>query len=376
MTKRMVIMLALVGVLFGGIFGFQAFKARMIGKFMAARGMPTQSVSTIRASEQLWRPRLKVVGTLRAVHGTDLAPMVSGIVTHIDFKSGETVKAGALLVVLNAAADKAKLRSLLATEQLAQKTLLRDRQQFKSRAISQATLDTDVAKSARAQAQVAEQRALVAKKFIRAPFAGRLGIRAVDLGQYLNPGAKIVTLQALNPILLDFYVPQKSIGQITLGQRVSVKTDAFPNRTFVGKISAINPKVNLSTRNVEVRAVMRNPRHLLLPGTFVVAEIKTSRPRRYITLPQTAISYNPYGNIVFLVDTKGNGPKGKPVLVARQRFVTTGDRRGDQVAILNGVNAGDVVVTAGQIKLRNGTPVAINNAIKPANDIAPQPKDQ
>ncbi|HCA26513.1 MAG TPA: efflux transporter periplasmic adaptor subunit [Betaproteobacteria bacterium] len=376
MTKRMVVMLILVGVLFGGIFGFQAFKAHMIGKFMAARGAPTQTVSTIQASERVWQPHLDAVGSLRAVHGADLAPEVAGIVSRINFKSGETVKAGALLAALDATADKAKLQSLQATEQLARKTLVRDRQQFKSRAISQATLDTDIAKLKSAQAQVAEQRALVAKKSIRAPFAGRLGIRAVDLGQYLNPGAKIVTLQALNPIFLDFYVPQKAIGQVRVGQHVLVKTDAFPGRTFAGKISAIDPKADRSTRNVEVRAMVRNPKRLLLPGAFAVAKIDIGRAQRHITLPQTAISYNPYGDVVFLVEHRGKGAKGKPKWVARQRFVTLGQTRGDQVAILRGVKAGDVVVTAGQIKLRNGTPVAINNTIEPANDAAPQPKDE
>lgn len=376
MTKRMLIMLVVAAVVFGGIFGFQAFKSQMIKKYMSARGVPPQTVSTITASEQAWQPQLEAVGSLQAVRGTDIAPEVGGIVSRINFKSGEDVKAGTLLLELNADADIAKLQSLKATAELARQTYLRDRQQFKDRAVSQATLDVDTANLKSAEAQVTGQQALVDKKLIRAPFSGRLGIRAVDLGQYLNAGVKIVTLQKLGPIFVDFYLPQKSISRITVGQAVSVKTDAFPGKTFAGKISAINPKVDSGTRNVEIRATVLNPQRLLLPGMFVTIAIRIGRTQRLITLPQTAITYNPYGNIVYLVEHNGKGSAGKPALMAKQKFVTTGETRGDQVAILDGVKAGDVVVTSGQIKLRNGTPVVINNAIEPANDAAPKPRDE
>lgn len=376
MTKRMVIMLIFAALLFGGIFGFQAFKAKMIKKYMASQGVPPQTVSTIKATEQSWQQRIDVVGSLRAVRGADLAPEVSGLVTKINFKSGDEVKAGTLLMELDPSADIAKLQSLKATAELAQKTYQRDLKQFKDQAISQATLDTDAANLKSAEAQVAQQQVLVDQKSIRAPFSGRLGIRAVDLGQYLNPGAKIVTLQALDPIFVDFYLPQKSISDISVGQQVEVKSDAFPERSFPGTISAIDPKVDAATRNVEVRAAIHNPKHLLLPGMFVTTEIEIGKPQNYITLPQTAISYNPYGNIVFLVKDNGKGPDGKPQLTAMQKFVTTGNTRGDQVAITKGVEPGDLVVTSGQIKLRNDTPVLVNNAIEPANNPAPTPKDE
>ncbi|HKK00817.1 MAG TPA: efflux RND transporter periplasmic adaptor subunit [Desulfuromonadales bacterium] len=376
MTKRMVIMLVLVGLLFGGIFGFQAFKAKMIKKYMASKGVPPQTVSAIKASEQDWQKQIDVVGSLRAVRGADLAPEVSGLVTRINFKSGDEVKAGKLLVELDPSADIAKLQSLKATAELAEKTYQRDLKQFKEQAISQATLDSDAANLKSARAQVSQQQVLVDQKVIRAPFSGRLGIRAVDLGQYLNPGAKIVTLQTLDPIYVDFYLPQKEISQIAVGQKVSVNSDAYPDRHFSGTISAIDPKVDTATRNVAVRAAIHNPKHLLLPGMFVTTEIKVGKPQSHITLPQTAISFNPYGNIVFLIKNNGKGPDGKPKLTAIQKFVTTGDTRGDQVAILKGVTPGELVVTSGQIKLRNGSTVLINNSIEPANNPAPTPKDE
>ncbi len=376
MTKRMVIMLILVGLLLGGIFGFQAFKAHMMQKFMAAQGAPVQTVSAVKASEETWQTQLEAVGSLRAFRGADIAPEVSGIVSRIHFKSGQEVDAGALLVELNADADIAKLQSLQALAELAKQTYARDQQQFKDRAVSQATLDSDTAKLKNADAQVAEQQALVDKKFIRAPFAGRLGIRAVDLGQYLNAGTQIVTLQALDPIYVDFYLPQKSVRQVAIGQKVSVNADAFPGQAFDGEITAINPKVDVNTRNVQIRAKIHNPKSLLLPGMFATTEIKSGKAQRYVTLPQTAITFNPYGSTVFLVEAHGTGPDGKPALVAQEKFVTTGETRGDQVMILDDVKAGDMVVTSGQIKLRSGTPVIVNNTIEPANEAAPQVKDE
>lgn len=374
MIKRMIFMLIFVGILFGGIFGFQIFKANMIKKVMAAQGSPPQTVSTTVAEEKEWQPALEAVGSLQASRGADLAPEVGGLVTAIHFKSGQEVKAGTPLLDLNADTDLARLHSLQASAALADKTYQRDRQQFAERAVSQATLDADQAALQSARAQVAEQQALIAKKRIRAPFAGRLGIRAVDLGQYLNAGSKIVTLQSLDPIYLDFFLPQKAVGEVKIGQEVTVGSDAFPDQSFAGKVSAMAPKVDESTRNLQVRARIDNPRHLLLPGMFATARVALGAPQRHVTLPQTAISYNPYGNLVYLV-TPANGPQGKQQ-VAKQSFVTTGATRGDQVAILAGVKPGDVVVTSGQIKLRNGSPVAINNAIQPANNPNPHPKDE
>ncbi|MGB6537498.1 MAG: efflux RND transporter periplasmic adaptor subunit [Xanthobacteraceae bacterium] len=375
MTKRMVIMLIAVIVVFGGIFAFQAFKAAMIKKFMTSMSAPPQTVSAARAEYSAWQPSIEAVGTLRAVKGADLSLEVSGVVDSISFNSGDDVKAGAMLLKLRADDDAAKLVSLQATAQLSELTYQRDLKQFKIQAVSQATLDTDAANLKNARAQVAEQQAVLDKKTLRAPFAGHLGIRAVDLGQYLSAGTTIVTLQALDPVYLDFFVPQQAVDRVRIGQTVTVRVDAFKDETFSGEISAVNPKVDTSTRNVQVRATLRNPQRKLLPGMYATVDISIGAQVKYVTLPQTAITYNPYGNTVYVID--GNGGQGGGQgggtgrLIARQTFVTTGPTRGDQVAVLKGVNAGDMIVTAGQIKLHNGSPVLIDNSIQPTAEAAP-----
>jgi membrane fusion protein (multidrug efflux system) len=376
MTKRMVLMLLIAGLIFGAIFGFQAFKSRMIKKYLSSQGVPPQTVSTIKAGLQEWQPELNVVGTLRAVRGADLAPEVAGVISAIHFRSGEEVKAGAPLVQLNAAADIAQLESLKAAAELAELTYRRDQSQLKVQAVSQATVDADAANLKVAKARVAEQQALVDKKNLRAPFAGRLGLRAVDLGQYVAPGTKLVTLQALDPVYVDFSVPQSGLAQVHTGLKVSATADSLPGERFEGTIDAIDAKVDPASRNVQVRASLSNPRHRLLPGMFVTVAVDTGSPERRLTLPQTAISFNPYGNTVYVVEDKGKGPDGKPRLVAAQRFVTTGATRGDQVAIVSGVKDGETVVTAGVLKLRNGVPVIINNSVQPSDEAAPKPKDE
>lgn len=376
MTKRMIIMLVLVGIIFGGIFGFQAFKGRMMKKYMSSQGAPPQTVSTMKAAYQDWQPQLEAVGSLRAVNGVDISPQVAGTVTAIPFREGDDVKKGAVLLQLYAADDIAKLNALKVAADLAKTTYARDKRQLEVKAVSQQTLDTDAANLKQALANVAEQQALVDKKTLRAPFNGHLGIRAVDLGQYLNAGTAIVSLQALDPIYLDFSIPQKQLGEIEVGQKVTAKTDTYPGESFVGKIAVINPKVDTATLNVQVRAKLENHHHKLLPGMYAAVDIATGSPQRYITLPQTAISYNPYGDIAYLVETQGTDEKGKPKLIAKQMIVTTGAKRGDQIAVIKGIKEGDTVVTAGQIKLRNGTPLLINNAIEPSFEANPQPQDQ
>ena len=213
-----------------------------------------------------------------------------------------------------------------------------------------------------AQAQVAQQQAIIDKKILRAPFAGHLGIRAVDLGQYLGAGTPIVTLQALDPIYVDFFVPQQSVDQVRLGQQVAVKVDAYKDQTFAGEISAVNPKVDISNRNVQIRAMLKNADHKLLPGMYATVDIAIGSPVAYVTLPQTAITYNPYGDTVYVVESKGNDTQGKPQLVARQTFVTIGPTRGDQVAILEDVE-GDTIVTAAGTTIHNGSVVMIDNSV-------------
>ena len=376
MTKRMIIMLIAVGVVFGGVFGFQIFKNAMIKKFMSAMPQPPQTVSTVTAAIQEWQPQIEAVGSLRAVNGADLAFEVSGIVKELHFKSGDDVAAGDILLTLRADDDIAKLEALQATAALSGIVQQRDQEQFKIRAVSQATLDTDAANLKNAKAQVAEQEAVIAKKTLRAPFAGHLGVRAVDIGQYISAGTTVVTLQALDPIYADFFLPQQALNQIRLEQAVTIKIDTYPDQDFSGTITAINPKVDAATRNVQVRATLKNPDRRLLPGMYASVNVAAGSKQRYITLPQTAVTYNPYGETVYVIDDKGQDPQGHPQLIARQIFVTAGSKRGDQVAILSGVEEGQTVVTAGQMKLRNGSPLAIDNTIRPTADANPLPIDQ
>ncbi len=376
MTRRMIIMLIAVGLVFGGVFGFISFGHYMRDKFLHSMGFPPQTVSTVVASSQPWQPKLLAVGSLRAVNGANLSSQVSGIVSAIHFDSGADVKAGAPLVELAAADDVAKLQSLRAAASLAQITLDRDQRQLKVQGVSQQTIDTDQENLKSALAQVAEQQATVDYKNVRAPFDGRLGIRQVDLGQYLAAGTTMVTLQSLDPIFVDFYLPQQSLEQVKVGLQVTAEVDAFPGKTFQGEITAVNPLVDTATRNVQVRATLKNPDRVLTPGMYATVDIASGAPQRYVTLPQTAISYNSYGDTVFLVDDKGQDAQGRPVKTVRQVFVTTGMTRGDQVAILSGVKDGETVVSAGGLKLRNGVQIIVNNTVQPSDNPNPVPVDQ
>lgn len=376
MKKRMIIMLAIVGLLFGGIFGFQIFKMQMIKKSMASQKEPPSTVSTIKATIQTWQPELKAIGTLRAVRGVDVTTEISGLVRSIHFKSGDSVKTGQILVQLNADSDLAQLRASEASAELARTVFERDKKQFAVKAVSQAVLDADEADLKSKRAIAAEQAAIVAKKSIRAPFSGRLGITTVNPGQYLNPGDKIVTLQALDNLYADFSLPQQELVNLSLGQKVIVTMDGFPGRTFVGKITSINPKVDPETRNVQVEATIANPGQVLLPGMFASVQVQAGSVMKYLTVPQTAVAFNPYGETIFLVQEGAKGPDGKTGLIAKQVFVTTGATRGDQVTILKGIKDGDVVVSAGQLKLKNGSPIIINNQIVPTDEKAPKPVDE
>jgi membrane fusion protein (multidrug efflux system) len=391
------VVVALV-VVIGGVKGFGVY--RSVQAF-AAQEPPKFTVSAVKASYQDWLPTLTAVGSLRADRGTELSSEVAGIVDAIHFKSGDDVKAGQLLLQLRSADDAAHLESLQANAVLAQTNYNRDLAQLAVQAISQSAMDTAAANLRSAKAQVAEQQALLNKKFVRAPFAGHLGVRAVDVGQYLSPGSKIVTLQQLDLIYVDFFVPQQELSRITVGQKVQASSDAYPGRLFAGEIAAIDPLVDANTRNVQVRAALKNPKHELLPGMSANVSIELGAPKRYLTLPQTAVSYNPYGATVFVVATesaaagKGDGnptaavgqapkstkqspppkePRGQ--LVAKQVFVTTGATRGDQVAILTGVKEGDEIVTSGQLKLKNGALITVNNEVQPSSDPHPAPQEQ
>ena len=380
-NKRMLIMLGAVVLLIALLaLGFFLH----IRQLMASSPKPTpQTVSATIIRKVEWQPYLASVGTLVAVRGVDVTSEIAGLVRSIHFKSGQEVAAGQLLVQLNADADIAQLRALEAAAELAASVLARDRQQFAVQAISQAQIDSDLADVKSRKALAAQQAALVAKKTIRAPFAGKLGITTVNPGQYLNPGDRIVTLQTIDPIYVDFYIPQKQLSGLQVGQALNLSSDAHANTAFAGKVSAISSKVDPATRNVQVEATVANPQRQLLPGMFANVNVEVGAKKQYLTLPQTAITYNPYGSTVFVVHP-AQAPKvtapGAPAprageLVVRQVFVTTGETRGDQVAVLTGLTEGQQVVTSGQIKLKNGSPVVISNVVEPRNNPQPTPQE-
>ncbi|WP_367304053.1 efflux RND transporter periplasmic adaptor subunit [Burkholderia multivorans] len=347
--------------------------SRLIAQAKAPQ--PPAVVTAAAARFTNWQPGVSAVGSLKAYRGVDVTTEVGGIVRAISFRSGQDVSTGEALLQLNADTDVAQLRSLEATADLAATVLQRDRAQLKENAISQAQVDADEGDWKSKRAAVEQQRALIAKKAITAPFAGRIGITSINPGQYLNPGDKIATLTTLDPIYVDFNVPQDQSSEIVLGQTVSVSTEGLPGRTFSGKVTATDTKVDQTTRNVTVEATIPNPRQQLLPGMFVRAVVTSGPPERHLTVPQTAVTYNPYGTTVFIATTKKDA-QGQSVLIAQQTFIQTGATRGDQVAVLAGLKEGDVVITSGQMKLKNGTPVKIDNSNPPANDPSPTPQEK
>jgi membrane fusion protein (multidrug efflux system) len=375
MIKRMFIMLLLCGLVLGGAFGYKIYGGMMMMKAMASMGAPAQTVSTMKVSMETWANDLKAVGTLHAAHGTNIAPEVTGTIEALPFESGQDVECGTVLLKLNSKEEGAALDALKAKRHLAELTLARDEKQLKAKAISQATYDSDKSTLDNLSAQIAQAEAALEKRTLRAPFSGRLGIRTANVGQYISAGTPVVSLQQLDPLYLDFTVPQQRLAAIQVGQKVTATTDAFEGKVFEGEISAIDAKVDETTRNINVRATIKNEEKILRPGLFASLSLIVGAPETFLTLPQTAITFNPYGSTVYLVQ-QGVNAKGEKELQAKMTFVTTGAKRGDQIAILDGIKEGDEIVTSGQMKLRNGTPVIINNNVLPTNDPAPTPVDR
>lgn len=358
-------------VVFAAVFAFPIFA-------FIKTGFPQQApvtVSTIAARYENWLPDVRVVGSLKPVRGADLSVEVPGIVDEVNFDSGGDVAQGARILHLRDADILAKLHTLQAAVDLAQANYNRDKELLPFQLVSQAQFDTDQANLDSAKAQVAEQAAILEKYTLKAPFAGHLGVRSVNSGQYLAPGTSVVTLQALDPIFFDFFVPQQQLSDIKVGQNISVTVDAYPGTTFTGKVTTLDPKVDSVTRNVAVRATLPNPQRKLLPGMYATAQISTGAPQRLITVPQTSIIFNPYGNMVFLVQG-GTGNDGKKALTVKQTVVTTGQTRGDQIAVTGGLKEGDTIVTAGQLKLLNGSTINVDNTIQPADDPNPHPLER
>ena len=375
MKKRMIIMLVFVGLLFGSIIAYKTFSNIMMKRYFASQEV-IATVSAMEAKKEPWLSEKKYYGSLRAARGVNVTTELPAMVEQIYFKSGDTVKEGDLLVQLNASSDIAQLRSLEANTALAKITFDRSTALYAIKAISKAALDADVANYKSLKAQMEQQAAIVKKKTIRAPFSGRLGISTINRGQYLNTGDTIVPLQDLSTIHADFYVPQQQLNDMKVDQIAQIVTDVFPRKVFSGKITTINPVIDTNTRNVLVEATLSNAENDLVPGMFATITVETGKPQEYITLPKTAISFNSYGDVVFTIENKGKDKKGKPLLTVQQRFVTTGETRGDQTTILKGLTVGDKVVTSGQLKLKNGTRVAVDNSVVPTNDPAPKPTEE
>ncbi|HCS13032.1 MAG TPA: efflux transporter periplasmic adaptor subunit, partial [Zetaproteobacteria bacterium] len=347
---------------------------------------PPATVTTMVAGVQDWQPEIRSVGTLRARNGVEVVAEIAGTVQALHFKSGDAVKAGELLIELDADEEQAQLDAAVAAAELAKSIFERDKAQFKVQAVSQAQLDLDAADVKVKQAEAARLRAVLGKMHIRAPFAGRLGVSALSPGQYVRQGEVLVSLQANNPVLVDFSVPQRQVAELKVGQRVLLGSDAFKGRDFIGEISAIDSRVNASTRNVRIEAKVDNPKDELLPGMYAEVRVQVGESRSLLTLPQTAISFNAYGSTVFLArpakPAEGKAAAepsadGKPAMpLAEQVFVKTGLTRGDQIVVESGINEGDLVVTSGQMKLKNGTPLIVNNSVQPAFESDPAPQEQ
>lgn len=359
-------MLLALGILFGVIILYKVLIGFIIKTSIAANKSPIIAVSAMQVQYAKWQPKLTASGSLRAIKGVNVTTELAGMVQHIYFTPGSQVVDNQVLVQLNADSEIGHLQSLQAQAQLAKITYDRDIKQLAIHAVSQQTVDTDLQNLKSLQGQVKEQAATVAKKTIRAPFAGRLGINYVNPGQYINPGDNVTSLQTLDPIYVDFYMPQQTLSQLRVGLPVKVISEGASNVAFVGKITTINPAVQVDSRNVLVEATVANSKSLLTPGAFVTVDIFTGKPNNQLTLPQTAISYNPYGDIVYIISNQGKDEKGD-ILIAKPVFVILGETRGDQVSIVEGVKENDWVVTSGQLKLKNESRVKINNSVVPAD---------
>ena len=365
LRRRMLIRLGVVLLIVLVLGGYKAFSIyTMVQGF--SKPKPPISVAVATASERPWQMRLPTVGSLKALQGVDLSLESSGTVTELKFESGQKVKAGQPLLQLDSAVEAALLETAKADLGLAQLDFGRGSQLIDSRAISKGEYDRLSAVLQKERATVNQLNAALAKKRILAPFSGTIGIRQVDVGDYLASGTKIATLQDLSSLYADFYVPEQSVPKLAVGQEVQVHVSAYPTLTFPGILSAINPKVESSTRNVLVRATLANPDNKLLPGMFSSLQVLLPDPQAQVVIPESAITYTLYGNSAYVVAQKKSedgslekDANGQPILIAERRFIETGERRDGLVLVTKGLSSGEQVVSAGQLKLDTGAHIAI-----------------
>lgn len=385
---RMFWMLLAVVVVLGGFFAVKAMLDAGMNQYFDNMPQPAVTVTSADARAENWIENVEAVGTLVAVNGTDVTTEAGGVVSAIQFEAGQPVKAGALLLRLNTSTEVATLKSLEAAAQLAVTQRNRYRELGAKRVVAKSDVDQRNSEAASTLAQADAQRALIAQKTIRAPFDGVLGIRRVNLGQYINPGDPIVSLQSLDPIYLDFTLPEQRLSEVREGTTVRASVDALPGQTSEGAITAIEPEVDPSTRNFTVQATLRNPDGKLRPGTFARVGFGLGQSRKVVVIPQTAVSFNPYGNSVYVIvpkpadkdappapaegEAQAQGAPQGPALIVKQRFVQTGSTRGDLIAVTEGLKPGERVASSGLLKLRNDAVVTINNKVQPRADERPE----
>lgn len=374
MVKRMILMLVLVAAGVGGLAYFKFNQIQTAIAQGASYQPPPQAVTTINAQEEQWPTTLVAIGTITAVQGVTVSADLPGIVEKIAFESGMEVNEGDILVELDTRQEEAQLVALEAQRDLARLDFERLQGLINRRAISQAEYDRAAAEQKQTEARVGEIRATIERKMIRAPFTGVLGLRQVNLGQYLSPGDAVVTLQSLDPIYVNFGVPQQDIGSIRVGRTVTVTAGDASGTSFTGRITAVNAVVDEDTRNIQVQATLSNSNRILRPGMFADTEVSLDSGRTVVALPASSVNYAPYGDSIFVV-TEMTNDSGQNYTGVRQQFVQLGDTRGDQVAVLSGIEPGDEVVTSGTFKLQNGTAVLVNNEVQPPNEREPTPED-
>jgi membrane fusion protein, multidrug efflux system len=364
-VRWLVIVTLLLVVVLGGLYEFNRFRTQAIANFFAHNKPPPAQISAVVVHTQSVPRFAPGIGSITAVHQVTVNPEVGGRVTKIFFEPGQTVKSGDPLVQINDAPDQGDLANYQAQLKLAQIKLARSDQLVKRQFTPQETVDENQSQLAQMNALIQKTQAVIAQKLIRAPFGGQLGIRQIDLGQYLNPGAPIVTLTDLSMLYVNFTLPSQMRPQISVGQRVNVTSDAFPGRNFVAKITTIEPQLSPDTRTIEVQATMPNPDGALLPGMFVNAAVVLPPQPDTIVVPETAVEYTLYGDSVYVIRQDGKDAHGNPVLRAVRTPVKTGARWDDKVAILSGLKPGEQIVAAGQVKVQNGAQVAVTGSPPP-----------
>jgi membrane fusion protein (multidrug efflux system) len=376
-TKTKLWILAIVGLVLvvGALVGIKAGQIGAMIKAGKAFTPPPESVSSAQVESTQWEGTRGAIGTLVALRGVTLSTELAGTVREIAFESGGAVRKGDLLVKLDTSAEEAQLAAAEADATLARLNHERARVLRKEGSNAPADLEAAEARAKQTEATVANLKATIAKKTIRAPFDGRISIRQVELGQVLSPGAPIASLVTVTPIHADFWLPQQALADVRVGQRTVVRADIYPAATWDGQITVVNPEVDAASRNVRIRATFPNPDGRLKPGMFVNVDVLSNERHPVLLIPATAIIYAPYGDSVFVLEPKKDG-NGKESTVARQKFVRLGDRRGDFVAVSAGLSAGQTVVSSGAFKLRNGMAVVVNNALAPGAQLAPKPAEE